>query len=103
MSRKERLQAQVVALTDELAKIAARPSEPSGDVLTFEKKYASRNYVYRFVARRSAEKLWYVSGSQANVGRLSWDSLLDFIEIDAVNDSIATLKVATRWKALVAK
>lgn len=96
-SRRRRLESQVTALTDELARIAERPDEPTGDVVKFTKRYEAHGKRFSFAARKARDGYWYLTGSQT--GRYSWDGLLDFV-YDRYG-SEKTLKVASGWTALV--
>lgn len=106
VSRKERLEArmrvlqdQLAALADEVGHISTRPKEPAQSVIRFSKKFHDSERVYRYVARRGANGTWFASG-RANMGNKTWDELLDFIEVDDPN-ALATVEVAIKWKALV--
>lgn len=93
-------------ITEELMKMERRPDEPNADgyirAVYFEKKYDVGRSPYAYIAMRGTDGKWYITGPQARhaQGR-TWDELLDFVEVDAKNDAIATLRLAGKWKFMV--
>lgn len=106
-SRRERLEIRAGALaeqlgllSEEISRLATRPAEPAQDTIRFTKRFKDSGRSYHYVARRGYQStLWFVSG-RVNTGNMTWDQLLDFIEVDDEN-ALATVQVAMKWKGLV--
>jgi hypothetical protein len=103
-SRRARLDAEVVKLTERLARVARRPDEPSGvaPVVKFTKRFATRGTLYDYAGVRGSDGWWYLTsrdGAPAQDRALTWDELLDFV-YDRFG-SEQTLRVGVEWQMLI--
>lgn len=100
-TRRARLDAEVVALTDALARVARRPDEPRGHapVVKFTKRFAARGPFYDYAAVKSGDGYWYVTTRDSDAKAYTWDELLNFV-YDRFN-SEKTLVACASWTRLV--
>lgn len=85
------LNAEVVRLTMEAARLEKRPKEPQFDndaevapnIVGFQKRFQPHGRVYQFAAIQVAENEWYLTGR--NQVSKTWEELLDYIDAEGTN------------------